>query len=302
MQLALRPARRADRELRRPPPRSWSATSRPTTGWSRPARPRWSAARDAGRRGRCASPSSTRRSARRCACSCARCAMVESDAGWELRSSSARRGRRRRRCGPDLRDRVRYVSPPRRPRGRAAASADIIVAASSGAEPQPGLAGPGQSPAAPCRSPQRPRVYAEVLGDGDRGLLFERRATARSPRSSRGCSSDDALRERLRAGAAPRPWLHGRRRVRGDLRGARRAPQGPLAGNPRPPPQLAGRPLIDVDLHMHTDHSHDCATPVEVLLETARDKGLGRDRHHRAQRDLRARSRPPRSRRSTASR
>ncbi len=38
---------------------------------------------------------------------------------------------------------------------------------------------------------------------------------------------------------------------------------------------LAARALIDVDLHMHTDHSHDCATPVEVLLATARDQGLG---------------------------
>ncbi len=39
--------------------------------------------------------------------------------------------------------------------------------------------------------------------------------------------------------------------------------------------KLAERPLIDVDLHMHTDHSHDCATPVEVLLATARAQGLG---------------------------
>jgi hypothetical protein len=39
--------------------------------------------------------------------------------------------------------------------------------------------------------------------------------------------------------------------------------------------KLAGRGLIDVDLHMHTDHSHDCATPVEVLLATARAQGLG---------------------------
>jgi predicted metal-dependent phosphoesterase TrpH len=39
--------------------------------------------------------------------------------------------------------------------------------------------------------------------------------------------------------------------------------------------RLAGRRLIDVDLHMHTDHSHDCATPVEVLLATARERGLG---------------------------
>jgi hypothetical protein len=38
---------------------------------------------------------------------------------------------------------------------------------------------------------------------------------------------------------------------------------------------LAQRPLIEVDLHMHTDHSSDCATPVEVLLATAREQGLG---------------------------
>jgi predicted metal-dependent phosphoesterase TrpH len=49
--------------------------------------------------------------------------------------------------------------------------------------------------------------------------------------------------------------------------------------NPRGDPtlrrRLQGRPLIDVDLHMHTDHSHDCATPVEVLLASAREQGLG---------------------------
>ncbi|MEI6447105.1 MAG: PHP-associated domain-containing protein [Actinomycetes bacterium] len=39
--------------------------------------------------------------------------------------------------------------------------------------------------------------------------------------------------------------------------------------------RLADRPLIEVDLHMHTDHSHDCATPVEVLLTQARARGLG---------------------------
>ena len=39
--------------------------------------------------------------------------------------------------------------------------------------------------------------------------------------------------------------------------------------------RLRRRRLIDVDLHMHTDHSSDCATPVEVLLDTARRQGLG---------------------------
>jgi predicted metal-dependent phosphoesterase TrpH len=46
-------------------------------------------------------------------------------------------------------------------------------------------------------------------------------------------------------------------------------------GDPELRRRIAERPLIEVDLHMHTDHSTDCATPVEVLLETARDRGLG---------------------------
>jgi predicted metal-dependent phosphoesterase TrpH len=46
-------------------------------------------------------------------------------------------------------------------------------------------------------------------------------------------------------------------------------------GDPELRAELAARPLIEVDLHMHTDHSGDCATPVEVLLQTARDRGLG---------------------------
>ena len=50
--------------------------------------------------------------------------------------------------------------------------------------------------------------------------------------------------------------------------------------------RLAGRDFIHVDLHMHTDHSPDCATPVDTLLETARERGPRRDRGHRPQRDL----------------
>ncbi len=57
----------------------------------------------------------------------------------------------------------------------------------------------------------------------------------------------------------------------GELAARRRNPEG----DPTLRRRLAGRPTIDVDLHMHTDHSHDCATPVEVLLATAREQGLG---------------------------
>jgi predicted metal-dependent phosphoesterase TrpH len=46
-------------------------------------------------------------------------------------------------------------------------------------------------------------------------------------------------------------------------------------GDPELRARLSPRPLIEVDLHMHTDHSGDCATPVDTLLQTARDRGLG---------------------------
>jgi predicted metal-dependent phosphoesterase TrpH len=47
------------------------------------------------------------------------------------------------------------------------------------------------------------------------------------------------------------------------------------SGDPALRARLERRPLIDVDLHMHTDHSGDCETPVEVLLAAAREAGLG---------------------------
>ena len=59
--------------------------------------------------------------------------------------------------------------------------------------------------------------------------------------------------------------------VYGTLAARRHEPDGDAGLRAR----LGKRPLIDVDLHMHTDHSHDCATPVEVLLSTARERGLG---------------------------
>jgi predicted metal-dependent phosphoesterase TrpH len=49
----------------------------------------------------------------------------------------------------------------------------------------------------------------------------------------------------------------------------------PADGDPEVRERISQRPLIEVDLHMHTDHSGDCATPVDVLINTARDRGLG---------------------------
>jgi hypothetical protein len=39
--------------------------------------------------------------------------------------------------------------------------------------------------------------------------------------------------------------------------------------------RLGSKDFIHVDLHMHTDHSPDCATSVDTLLDTAKRAGLG---------------------------
>jgi hypothetical protein len=90
--------------------------------------------------------------------------------------------------------------------------------------------------------------------------------------------TDPELRARLQAGGEslrPRlPWS----RVADELEGvysAVAARRRPSAGDPALARRLRSRRVIDVDLHMHTNHSHDCATPVDVLLATAREQGLG---------------------------
>ena len=185
---------------------------------------------------------------------------------------SARGPSSRRRCAPTCASAC--ASSTDDDRGRLLAGADMLVAASDGAAPAPGLL------VARARRRRRPRRLAPAGLRGGR-----RRRRARAAVRARDAEmlaaqlarliGDGDLRERLRA--APRGRGRGAR-VADELEAlyarARRAPPR-RPRHPRSPRRLASRPLIDVDLHMHTDHSHDCATPVEVLLATARDAGLG---------------------------
>jgi glycosyltransferase involved in cell wall biosynthesis len=170
----------------------------------------------------------------------------------------------------DLRARVRFVE-----HGENAllAASDVVVAASDGALPQPGLVLRAHAAgAAPLVS--RIPVYEEVVGDGERGLLFEVRDADTLAAALRRLVVDEALRDRLRGAAATRPWAA----VAEDLESVYRELAGRRhdgRGDPEVRARLAGRALIDVDLHMHTDHSADCATPVEVLLASAREQRLG---------------------------
>ena len=148
----------------------------------------------------------------------------------------------------------------------------MLVAASDGAAPQPGLVLRAQAAGAVPVVTRLP-VYEEVTADGESGVVFELRDPDTLAAGLTRLITEDGRRERLRAAAAPRPWSA----VADDLEdvyGGLVSRRHPLEGDAGVRSRIAGRPIIDVDLHMHTDHSGDCATPVEALLATARAQDL----------------------------
>ncbi|HEV2820179.1 MAG TPA: PHP domain-containing protein [Solirubrobacteraceae bacterium] len=177
----------------------------------------------------------------------------------------------------DLHGRVRFVNPDEASEAEVMAGADVVCWASDGALPAPstllrGLVA-GTVPLASCLP-----VYEELLDEGTAGLTFPPRDEVTLGAQLARLIDDAALRERLRDGAAPTREQATWERVADDCEelyaelGAQRHTD---PGDELVRRRLAGRPLVDCDLHMHTDHSHDCATPVEVLLAAARDQGLG---------------------------
>ena len=121
-------------------------------------------------------------------------------------------------------------------------------------------------------------VYEEALDLGAHGRLFEPRDIDTLAAQLQKLVDEPGLRARLTEQAAPIREQLSWPRVTDELEDvyARLTKRRhSLSGNPEIAFRLSTRKRIDVDLHMHTDHSHDCATPVEVLLAAARDQGLG---------------------------
>jgi predicted metal-dependent phosphoesterase TrpH/glycosyltransferase involved in cell wall biosynthesis len=170
-----------------------------------------------------------------------------------------------------LRDRVRVAADER----AELADADVVVAASLGQLTAPGVLLQALAAGAVPVAARQP-VYEEVLGQGDLGLLFEPGDVDVLAAQLQRAVSDASLRAQLSARGSELDLGWGRvadetEAVYERLAALRHDP----TGKPEVRARLAKRKLIEVDLHMHTDHSHDCATPVEVLLATARDAGLG---------------------------
>jgi len=202
---------------------------------------------------------------------------LDAQSDWEATVVSARGPSSSTPLRADLQARVRYATPDELGEDAALARADVLVAASDGASPAPGLLLRAvAAQVAPLAS--RLPVYEEALGVGAHGLLFEPRDIDTLAAQLQRLVDDATLRTRLVKAAAP--LREGLRwpRVADELEevyAALVARRHPLRGDPEIAFRLRTRPRIDVDLHMHTDHSHDCATPVEVLLATAREQGLG---------------------------
>jgi len=176
-----------------------------------------------------------------------------------------------------LRERMTFLDGESASSAETLAGADVCVLASEGLRPTPDTVLRALGAGAACVAPRIP-VYEEALADGERGLLFEpgevetlaaqlERLIAEPAARLRDAEQRARLRREL-------SW----ERVAAEHDGiyaALAARRHPTAGDPQLRRRLAERPLIDVDLHMHTDHSSDCATPVEVLLAEASQRGLG---------------------------
>jgi predicted metal-dependent phosphoesterase TrpH/glycosyltransferase involved in cell wall biosynthesis len=175
-----------------------------------------------------------------------------------------------------LRERVRLAGPADGSEAQHLARATIAVAASAGAAPAPQLvlrALAGGAVPVVARLPQ----YEEALREGELGLLFEPRdAITLAAQLERLITEPQLVSDFSARIAAAHPDIEWAR-VADEFEGLFDEIASRRHGNGRPDVhrRLARRDFIHVDLHMHTDHSPDCATPVPTLLDTASRVGLG---------------------------
>ena len=180
------------------------------------------------------------------------------------------------RIAREVRDRIKVIGPEQASLADLLSHSDVFVAASNG--PRTDQAAVRQAIASGA-IPVTTTIsrYVELVGDGQRGLLFPAGDPVTLAGQIQRIGEDESLREGFRKACAAFevetwPEVAGRfEEIYEKLVSRRHDPTGNEARRRK----LRDRPLIDVDLHMHTDHSSDCATPVKVLIETARDRGFG---------------------------
>ncbi len=176
-----------------------------------------------------------------------------------------------------VRDRIEFIDAESMSESHALLLADVAVLASEGVRPVPGTLvralAAGVIPVA-----SRLPVYEELLGEGEYGFEFEPGEVETLTSHLTRLASTPGERDRARAQAERLRETFAWTRVADELEAVYHRLVGrrhDTRANGRVRSRLSRRRMIDVDLHMHTDHSFDCATPVEVLLAEARARGLG---------------------------
>ena len=176
-----------------------------------------------------------------------------------------------------LRERVRLAGPADGSEAEHLGRAAIVVAASTGVAPSPQLVLRALGASAVPVVANLPQ-YAELLDDGELGLLFEPRDTVALAAQLERLVSDPALLGRFGSSVAQVREGLSWSRVADEVEAiyaTTAARRHDPTGKPAVRRRLAERDFVHVDLHMHTDHSSDCATPVETLLSAAKAAGLG---------------------------
>lgn len=204
--------------------------------------------------------------------------LLDTGADWQATVWSPRPLTAAAALGGRLSGRLRFLDQETTGLREVMADTDVLVLGSDGAAPTPGALLPALASGVVPVASSIP-VYAELLGDGKRGLQYPPAdaQTLAAALASLICNRAVIERYRDQAGAMRARLSYGRladelESLYGELISRRhdRRPRSAAVAE-----LVARRPLIDVDLHMHTDHSYDCATPVEVLLTEARARGLG---------------------------
>ena len=176
-----------------------------------------------------------------------------------------------------LRERVALVGPADGSEAQYLARATVAVAASAGTAPAPQLvlrAMAGGAVPVVSRLPQ----YEELVRDGELGPLFEPRDAFTLAAQLERLLRDPGLVDRYSKAVAETHHDLEWSRVADEYEALYEriaARRHDADGPPQLRKRLGSRDFVHVDLHMHTDHSPDCATPVDTLLETAKTVGLG---------------------------
>ncbi|MGK2932421.1 MAG: glycosyltransferase, partial [Solirubrobacterales bacterium] len=181
------------------------------------------------------------------------------------------------RVSRSIADRIKVIGPEQASLAELLSSSHVFVAASGGPSPAPAAMRQAMAAGAVPVASTIPR-YTELIGDGQRGLLFPvGDPVTMAGQINRLAGNRKLLKDLCRASTGWPPlesWSQVVDSVE-ELYQRLAARRHDPTGNTTLRKILKDRPLIDIDIHMHTDHSSDCATPVEVLIETARDRGFG---------------------------